>query len=59
MEIVTTLESIHAIEEMLESKAHLVEEGEVVKVKNVYSTKTYKKVNGKMVNTILPANYQK
>lgn len=39
---------------MVNFESYLVEEGEVVKVKNSYSTKTYKKVNGKMINTILP-----
>lgn len=54
MTIITTLETIHDIEEMLEYNAHLVAEGEVVKVKNNYFTTTYKKLNGRMVNTILP-----
>ena len=53
MLIITTLETIQAIDKMVNNNSHLVEEGEVVKVKNSYSTKTYKKVNGKMVNTML------
>ena len=57
MTIVTTLETIQAIDEMINNNSHLVEEGEVVKVKNSYSTKTYKKVNGKMINMILPTRY--
>ena len=57
MTIITTLETLKAIEEMVNYNSHLVEEGEVVKVKNSYSTKTYKKVNGKMINMILPTRY--
>ena len=53
MTIITTLETTQSIEKMVNDNSHLVEEGEVVKVKNSYSTKTYKKVNGKMVNTML------
>jgi hypothetical protein len=56
MVVLTTLETIQDIEEMLDFNAHLVAEGEVVKVKNYYFTKTYKKVNGRLVNMILPTN---
>lgn len=53
MTIITTLETLQAIEEMVNFNSHLIDEGEVIKVKNSYSTKNYKKVNGKMINTML------
>ena len=53
MTIVTTLETTQSIEEMVNFNSHLIDEGEIIKVKNRYSTKTLKKVNGKMVNTML------
>ena len=56
MVILTTLETIAEVEEMLDYNSHLVKEGEEVKVKNSYFITTYKKVNGRMVNMISPTN---
>ena len=52
MKIITTLETNKAIEEMVNNHSYLVEEGENITVKNSYSTKVFKKINGIMIWTI-------
>ena len=54
MTIITTLQTIEAIEKMVNSNSHLIEENDIITVKSYYNTKTYKKIKGIMVWNILP-----